>query len=187
MTEDSDPEKPDDAEEEPGIGPNPEEQSTETTDDSGETYDGEEESSSWSRRRKVGVAVLAVLLVIGGTLVVLAQPTPSEEPLNVSEQNSRVYAKLVDANITSAVVDINDSRSLVRYEVPPEMSVEESEQYAMGATASIAEEAHTIRLQVYEDFEKVEEVRIATEDVLAYRDNEISLDELERRIERSPS
>jgi len=143
--------------------------------------------SSWSRRRKIGVAVLVLVVVIAATLAVLAQPTPSEEPLNVSEQNSRVYAKLVDANITSAVVDINDSRSLVRYEVPPEMSVKESEQYVIGATASVAEEAPTIRLQVYDDFEKTEEVRVATKDVLAYRDGEISLDELEQRIERSPA
>jgi len=143
--------------------------------------------SSWSRRRKVGVAVLVLVVVLAGTLVVLAQPTPSEEPLNVSEQNSRVYAKLVDANITSAVVDINDSRALVRYEVPPEMSVEESEQYVIGATASVAEDTPAIRLQVYEDFEKIEEARVATEDVLAYRDGEISLDELEQRIERSPA
>lgn len=159
----------------------------EAEDGNGSAEGDREDASFWSRRRKVGVAFLAVFLVIAGALVVLAQPTPSEPPLNVSEQNSRVYAKLVDANITAAVVDINDSRALVRYEVPPEMSVEESEQYVMGAAASVAENASTIRLQVYDDFEKVEEVRVATGDVLAYRDNEISLDELKQRVERTPA
>lgn len=141
--------------------------------------------ATWSRRRKIGATALVFLFVLVGTLLVLAQPTEPEEPLNVSEQNSEVYAKLVEANITDAVVDINESRALIRYEVPDEMTVEDSEYYVMGAAASVAENASTIRLQVYKDFEKVEEATVTTSDVIAYREGDISFNELKDRLERT--
>lgn len=157
---------------------------TDSGDDGGDDVGGSV-IASWSRRRKVGVAVLVVAVVLIGVFLFLSQPAPTEPDVEPSEKNTELYLTLADASITDAVVDITDERALVRYNVPEEMTKNESVYYTLGATATVADDSESIVLEVYRNNEGDERVTVSTEAVREFVRNESSLSDLQNEIERT--
>lgn len=134
------------------------------------------------RRRKAGLAIViflvAAAVIVAATLFVLGQPVEPEGQITPSEANSRVFAGLAQEGIDGAVVDVTQERAFVRYEVPENSSVEESELLVTRVVAAEAPNASSVVLEVYRDFEPVEEVTVSMETAERFGDDEISAEEL---------
>jgi len=126
------------------------------------------------------ILIVAFALIAFFILSLLTQPEPEITP---NPLNTELYSALASAGIEDAVVDITPERALIRYNLPENMSKESANYYIMGAAATITPNSSKIVIQVYEDFEPLEEVVANTEDVLAFIDGAITYEELEKRIE----
>jgi len=147
---------------------------------------GEEEATPLNRRRAAAAGFfLVVFLVVVGVWVLGAPSTPDGEPVSPSERNTELFYTLADASITDAVVDITDERALVRYNVPENMTKNESVYYTLGATARVANESERVVLEVFRDNEPVESVEVRTEAVVSYLRDEASLSELKDEVDRT--
>lgn len=146
----------------------------------------EGEESILNRRRASVLGILFVILALLAVFWVLgASPTPDEEPVSPSEKNTELFYTLADASITDAVVDITDERALVRYNVPENMTKNESVYYTLGATARVANESERVVLEVFSENEPVERVEVRVEEVESYLSDETTLSDLEKEIERT--
>lgn len=143
-------------------------------DSGGRTPDG-------GRRKKLLVAggVLAVLVVASlalfwpdGSTNFEADPTATEIAVNLADQG-----------IEDAVVDISDERALVRYNLPTDMSAEDSWVVVLDELLQHAPSSDLAVLQVYEDGEPTQEVEADMDDVEAYFDGRISWEEFRGRID----
>lgn len=132
----------------------------------------------------VGI-ILLVLVLLSGVWVLGAPVTPESEPVSPSERNTQLFYTLADASITDAVVDITDARALVRYNVPDNMTKNESIYYTLGATARVANSSERVVLEVFRENEPVERVEVQTEEILSYLRGENSLSDLKSEMERT--
>jgi len=133
----------------------------------------------WLMKLKLMVLV-AFLLILSLYFLSLESEKPeiTPNPLNIE-----LYAALASVGIEDAVVDITQERALIRYNLPENMSKESVNYYIMGAAATIAPNSSKIVIQVYGNFEPLEEIVVKTEDVLAFMNETITYEELEKRIE----
>jgi len=133
----------------------------------------------WLMKLKLMVLV-AFLLILSLYFLSLESEKPeiTPNPLNIE-----LYAALASVGIEDAVVDITQERALIRYNLPENMSKESVNYYIMGAAATIAPNSSKIVIQVYGSFEPLEEIVVKTEDVLAFMNETITYEELEKRIE----
>lgn len=126
--------------------------------------------------------VLITLGLLVAAFVALGLPWSAGEDIgDLEEKNSRLYSELAERGFEDVVVDINDDRALVRYDVPEEMDVERSKMVVMGETSDIAG-SRKIVLQVYQDFEPVEEVQVSAADVDLFKNGKISYSDLQSKI-----
>lgn len=138
------------------------------------------------RRGKISLGVvLVIMLLVVSSLLVLSQPAPKEPGVEPSERNSILYHALANESITDAVVNITDERAFVRYNVPGNMSKNESIYYTLGAAARLASGSDRIVLEVYTDFEPDEKVVVSMDAANKFLTNEISTQEFRNEIQRS--
>jgi len=128
--------------------------------------------------------ITLVLTLIFTIILILGYwSSDREEPIRPNEANDKVYAGLVKLGIRDAVVDITPERALVRYNLPENMSKVEMRYHILWLIAGISPNSSKIVIQVYENFTPLEEVIVSTEDVLAFMNETITYEELQKRIE----
>lgn len=134
------------------------------------------------------VAIGILVLLVSGFMLV-SQPTQPDASVDPSRDDSAVYTRLAASGIADAVVDVTDDRALIRYEVPENASVDRSKYAVIGIVATTtanqsvtAHDPDRIVVQVYEDYDPVEELRVETEIARRYAAGDRSLDELKEAI-----
>lgn len=127
----------------------------------------------------IAITVVAVLGVAGG-IWWLTQPVPSED-VTAGETNTALYNQLSDAGIDGALVDVTDERALVRYDIDGDQSIEASQKAALTAAATVVTDDVPIVVETYQETDPVERLVLEPEDAAAYRDGELSPDELHDR------
>ena len=108
-----------------------------------------------------------------------------EEKLEIRNENTQLYAALVDAGIEDAVVDIADERALIRYNLPPNLNMEATRNYIISASAIIAPETDKIVIQTYVNYEPREEITVNTTDVIALMNEGITMVDFQERVKVS--
>ena len=108
-----------------------------------------------------------------------------EENLEIRNENTQLYAALVDAGIEDAVVDIADERALIRYNLPPNLNMEATRNYIISASAIIAPETDKIVIQTYVNYEPREEITVNTTDVIALMNEGITMVDFQERVKVS--
>lgn len=139
------------------------------------------------RRKLAVVAVVLVLavVVVGGVVLLGSGGAERGEP-TPSQANTDLYRQLAGAGFQDAVVDVNEERVFVRYNVPENVSVETTELFVSRTAARSAPDTDSIVLEVYQEFEPVERVVVATADVMAFVRGDITWGDLRNRMDVEP-
>ena len=132
------------------------------------------------KRVVIPLVIVAVLVVV---LLILSIPTPKEPEIQPNPLNTQLYNTLSELGIEDAVVDVTAERTVVRYNLPENMSKEDAEISIMQVAAEISINSGKIIIQTYENFKPVEEVIVGTNDVLAFMEKTITYEEFRKRIE----
>lgn len=138
------------------------------------------------RTLAVAAAVLVLAVVVIGGVVLLGSGGAERGEPTPSQANSDLYGQLAGAGFQDAVVDVNEERAFVRYNVPRNVSVEATELFVSRTAARSAPDTDRIVLEVYQGFEPVERVVVATEDVLALVRGDLTYQELRNRMDVEP-
>ena len=132
------------------------------------------------KRVVIPLVIVAVLVVV---FLILSIPTPKELEIQPNPLNTQLYNTLSELGIEDAVVDVTADRTVVRYNLPENMSKEDAEISIMQVAAEISINSGKIIIQTYENFKPVEEVIVGTNDVLAFMEKTITYEEFRKRIE----
>lgn len=131
------------------------------------------------KRVVIPLVIVAVLVVV---LLILSIPTPKEPEIQPNPLNTQLYNTLSELGIEDAVVDVTAERTVVRYNLPENMSKEDAEISIMQVAAEISINSGKIIIQTYENFKPVEGVIVGTNDVLAFMEKTITYEEFRERI-----
>lgn len=134
----------------------------------------------WWLRKKVLVSAGALALLFLASLA-LFWPASSAS-LEADPTATEITVDLAEKGIEDAVVDVSDERALVRYNLPTDMSTEESWVVVLEELLQHAPSSDVAVLQVYEDGEPTQEIEADMDDVEAYFDARISWQEFRERI-----
>jgi hypothetical protein len=137
--------------------------------------------------------VLAFLLISGGCggkdaeeKVPGSVDSSSPERFSVADgRNDSVYASLAVAGMENALVDLTDERTIIGYELPRELDKEVALFYVLGAAARHTNPEATITTIAFQGGKASEEASVAAKDVMAFLNEEISLQECQARITRT--
>lgn len=140
-----------------------------------------------SRKRKILIGAGVILLVAMMAIIILARPVVLQDVPTAQEANARIFDLLVSGGVTESMVDVTPERVLVRYNLPVDAEAHDEEWafwFTVGAVHEVAPDSAFLVLQVYRDFEPVEEVTMAMADVTELLAGTIDQEEFESRMER---
>ncbi len=123
-----------------------------------------------------------ILVVLIGAFLFLSQPQERVDAPQVKEVNSEVYAQLRSNGISDAVVDVTSERALVRYELPDDMEKDQATYLVLGFISSANVSSNEAVVQVYDDYEPVEEWRVSVNSLETYQQGNLTFSEFENSI-----
>lgn len=100
-------------------------------------------------------------------------------------RNDSVYASLAVAGVENALVDLTGERTIIGYELPGDLDKEVALFYILGAAARHTNPEATITTTLFTGGQPSEEATVAAKDVIAFLNEEISLQECQARISRT--
>lgn len=137
----------------------------------------------------IGLCLVAVAVLLigacGGEDAESDYRASAVQPVVIDERNDFVYSALAAAGIEKALVDVTDDRTIVDYELPIDLEKEVALFYVLGAAARYTNSESSITTTVFKDSKVSEESTVTTKHLLAFLNEEISLQECQERIVRT--
>jgi len=132
------------------------------------------------RNKKVFVAIAIVVLVL---IAVIAFPK-KEQPIIASQTNTEVFSALLKGGITSSNTVEEGDIVKVTYQLPEGLEKEKAELYILGVLSTLTPNKQKAVVLTFSGDKKLGEIEILMEDVLKYKNKEITLEELKGKIKR---
>src|SRR3989344_2123975 len=134
--------------------------------------------------KKIIIAILIVAALVAGAAY-LRGLFDEKAAVVIDKVNDAIYAALAAAGIENELVDVTDARTIVDYEVPGGMNKEVALFYVLGAAAQYATAESIITATLFENGSASEESTVSVQDVLAFLNEEIGIQEFREKITRA--